>query len=56
MPRIITLLCVLFSAILGSMAQPFPHYAPVNPNATAEARTLNMQEAPAPHSSTSSVR
>lgn len=47
MPRIITILCALFSVVLGSLAQHDSHYSSANPNATAEARTLNKQEAPA---------
>ena len=40
MPRALLFVCSLLSAVLSSMAQPFPHFTPVNPNATAEARTL----------------
>lgn len=40
MRRALLFVCSLLSAVLSSMAQRFPHFAPVNPNATAEARTL----------------
>lgn len=40
MTRLLTLFAALFTAALTALAQPFPHFRPTNPNATAEAQAL----------------